>query len=99
MPIGLTEASQYEEFSVIKVNSKGFEQDRIIGIDQNKIYNYDKSYHQEKRQTSFLDKIFGLNEETGTKKPYRLISDILGLKKSEKGLLVVFKEKTIVYVV
>jgi hypothetical protein len=58
---------------VVKVNSMGFEQERILGIDQTKLYNYDKSFREEKRQTSFLSKIFGRNEETGTKKPYRLI--------------------------
>ena len=61
MPIGLSEASQYEEFSVIKINSMGFEQERILGVDQTKIYNYDKSFRQEKRQTSFFGKFFGVN--------------------------------------
>lgn len=97
MPIGLSEASQYEEFSVIKINSMGFEQERILGVDQTKIYNYDKSFRQEKRQTSFFGKFFGVNEATGTKKPFRLISDILDLKKTEKGLTIVYKEKSIPY--
>jgi len=61
MPIGLSEASQYEEFPVIKINSMGFEQERILGIDQTKVYNYDKSYRQEKRQSSIFDKLLGLN--------------------------------------
>lgn len=39
----------------------GFEQERILGIDQTKIYNYDKSYRQEKRQSSIFDKLLGLN--------------------------------------
>ena len=53
-----------------------------MGIDQTKLYNYDKSFREEKKQTSFLSKIFGVNSETGTKKPYRLIKDILELKKT-----------------
>jgi len=70
-----------------------------MGIDQTKLYNYDKSFREEKRQTSFLSKIFGVSEETGTKKPYRLIKDILDLKKTEKGFDVIYKEKAISYVV
>jgi hypothetical protein len=99
MPIGLTEASYYEEFPVIKINTMGFEQERILGIDQTKMYNYDKSYRQEKRQSSLFGKIFGLNEQTGTKKPFRLIADIISIKKTEKGVIIVFKEKTIEYLV
>ena len=99
MPIGLSEASSYEEFTVIKVNSMGFEQERILGIDQTKIYNYDKSYRREKREPSFFDKLWGLNEETGTKKPFRLVSDVVSIEKLEKGLLVVYREKSIVYLV
>lgn len=41
IPISETQASMYEEFEVIKINSRGVEQPRIIGIDQTKIYNYD----------------------------------------------------------
>jgi hypothetical protein len=61
LPMGLNEASKYEEFAVIKVNSMGFEQERILGIDQTKIYNYDKNVREEKKGTSFLSKIFGAN--------------------------------------
>lgn len=39
----------------------GFEQERILGIDQTKIYNYDKNVREEKKGTSFLSKIFGAN--------------------------------------
>lgn len=75
----------------------GFQQERILGIDQTKLYNYDKTFREEKRQTSFFSKFFGINEETGTKKPFRLIKDILELRKQEKGLEIVFKEKAISY--
>ena len=32
----------YEEFSVIKINDRGNRQNRILGIDQNKLYNFEK---------------------------------------------------------
>lgn len=99
MPIGLSEASQYEEFTVIKVNNMGIEQERIIGIDQNKVYNYDKQVREEKKQTSFLSKIFGVNQTTGTKRPYRFISDILELKKIDRGFIITFNDKSIKYYV
>lgn len=38
----------------------GFEQERILGVDQTKIYNYDKEF-KEKKQTSFFGKIFGIS--------------------------------------
>ena len=99
MPIGINEASQYEEFEVIKINPMGFDQERILGIDQTKIYNYDKSYRYQKRETGFFSKLIGINEETGTKKPFRLVADVVSLKKSETGLVVTFKEKPITYIV
>jgi hypothetical protein len=41
-PLSLTQASMYEEFSVIKINDRGNRQNRILGIDQNKLYNFEK---------------------------------------------------------
>ena len=70
-----------------------------MGIDQTKIYNYDKNHREEKRETGFFSKLFGINEETGTKKPFRLIDDILEMKKTEEGLIVQFRDKEITYLV
>ena len=57
----------------------GFDQERILGIDQTKIYNYDKLYRKEKKETGFFSKLMGINEETGTKKPFSLIADVVSL--------------------
>lgn len=48
-PIGITEASKYEEFEVIKLSPFGMDQERVLGIDQFKIYNYEKSVRKEHR--------------------------------------------------
>jgi hypothetical protein len=77
----------------------GVEQQRIIGIDQHKVYNYDRAVREEKRQTSFFSKIFGVNRDTGTKRPYRFISDIQHLTPIEKGFQLVFPDKSIKYYV
>ena len=82
LPIGLQEASEYQEFSVVKVNSMGFQQERVLGIDQNKIYNYDPEVRAHRKRASFLSQIFGADQTTGTKKPFRLISDIKEVKES-----------------
>jgi hypothetical protein len=39
-PIGINEASRYEEFAVTKISSLGIAIERILGIDQSKLYNY-----------------------------------------------------------
>ena len=80
IPIGIVQASMYEEFEVIKINSRGMKQERILGIDQMKIYNYDLDFRKEKKEVGFLSKIFGNNEETGTKRPYRLISEVRSIE-------------------
>lgn len=84
---------------MVKVNNLGVEQERIIGIDQHKLYNYDRAVREEKKQTSFLSKIFGVNRDTGTKRPYRFIADIQQLSASEKGFQLVFPDKVIKYYV
>ena len=38
-PLNEMQASKYEEFILIKINDKGKRQDRMLGIDQSKIYN------------------------------------------------------------
>lgn len=81
------------------MNNLGTEQERIIGIDQHKLYNYDRTVREEKKQTSFLSKIFGVNRDTGTKRPYRFISDIQQLTPIEKGFQLVFPDKAIKYYV
>jgi hypothetical protein len=43
----LTSASNYEVFEVVKVNTWGIRQSRVLGIDQTKIYNYDKETHKD----------------------------------------------------
>ena len=39
-PIGINEASKYEEYEVIKINKLGIAQERVLGIDQMRLYNY-----------------------------------------------------------
>lgn len=58
----------------------GFQQERILGIDQTKIYNYDRELREERKKAGFFSKLFGNNETTGTKKPFRLIEDLLDVK-------------------
>ena len=99
MPIGLAEASRYEEFEVRKVNSRGVQQERILGVDQTKIYNYDKQHREEKKEQGFFSRLLGLDEETNTKKPFRPISDILSLAKLENGVVLKYKEKELTYLI
>ena len=51
----------YEEFDVIKIN-KGTKQERILGIDGVKIYNYDKDLRKNKRSFTILDLLKGNSE-------------------------------------
>lgn len=89
----------YEEFEVTKINSRGMKQARILGIDQMKIYNYDSDLRKEKKEVGFLSKIFGNNEETGTKRPYRLMSEVKSIEEMEGGVRIEFVDKKIDYLV
>ena len=51
------------------------------------------------KQTSFLSKIFGINKETGTKRPYRFITDVQQLTHIERGFQLAFPDKAIKYYV
>lgn len=69
-PIGISEASRYEEFDVTKINRRGVYQPRVLGIDQTKIYNYEETMRKEKRESSSFLNIFSqANPFTGTKQP------------------------------
>jgi len=46
----ITQASNYEEFLVVKVNAWGNRQNRVIGIDQSKLYNYDQEVHSNSKE-------------------------------------------------
>lgn len=46
-----------------------------------------------------MSKIFGVNRDTGTKRPYRFIADIQQLTSIERGFQLVFPDKTIKYYV
>ena len=48
-----------------------------------KIYNYEKSVRKEHREVSFFDMIRGVNEQTGTKKPFRLVEDLKSVIEKE----------------
>lgn len=97
-PIGITEASRYEEFEVIKINRRGAEQPRIIGFDQTKYYNYDPSVRKKNEEVSLFKTLLGNNILTGTKKPERLISDILSVSPvSDTSFEIVLPEKAILF--
>ena len=87
--MGMAQASMYEEFPVVKINKRGVRQDRILGIDQIKIYNYAAEIRKEEKEVGFFTKMF-VNAEFGTKTPERLIADIVSIKEiAEQDLLVI----------
>lgn len=79
--MGMAQASMYEEFPVVKINKRGVRQNRILGIDQIKIYNYDVEIRKEDKEVGFFSKMFSnVNVEFGTKTPERLIVDIVNVR-------------------
>ena len=84
---------------MVKVNTLGFQQERVLGIDQNKIYNYDPEVRASRKRASFFSQIFGADQTTGTKRPYRLVSDIHEVRQCSRGFVLVFAEKSIEYIV
>lgn len=49
----------YQEFPVTKINRRGARQERILGIDQIKIYNYDLELRKDDKELGFFSKMFG----------------------------------------
>ena len=82
-----------------KISSMGIAIERILGIDQTKIYNYDKELRQQKKEAGMMDKFLGLNTLTGTKKPFRMIKEISEIRKFPGGFEVVYPEKTSMFIV
>lgn len=74
-------------------------QERILGIDQTKIYNYDAEIRKEKKEVGFLSRIFGNHEETGTKRPYRLMSEVRNIEETREGVRIDYWEKKVDYLV
>ena len=70
-----------------------------MGIDQNKVYNYDPEVRATRKRASFFSQIFGADQTTGTKRPFRLVSDIQEVRQCSRGFVLVFAEKSIEYIV
>lgn len=84
----------------MKINRRGAKQNRILGIDQTKIYNYDPAVRTKNQEAGLFSKLMGNSTLTGTKTPHRLVSDIQDLRDFEPLLFeIVFKDKNIQYVV
>ncbi|KAL1499823.1 hypothetical protein AB1Y20_012508 [Prymnesium parvum] len=74
-------AARYKEFMVVKVNKRGVRQDRVLGIDRERVYN--KTRMDDDGETSFrngLLKVAGLRQSAGgTKHPEFNMRDLLGV--------------------
>ena len=46
-----------------------------------------------------MDKFFGLNVQTGTKRPFRFIKEIVEAKKYQCGIEVVYHDKTTTFII
>jgi len=76
-----TTASRYKEYNVVKVNKRGVKQERVLGIDQQRLYNIarpdleaDSGLADGLREWGL--KTIGLRYSGGTKHPSHLIRDI-----------------------
>ena len=71
---------------MVKINRRGSRQPRILGIDQIKIYNYTPELRKEDKELGFWSKMFGGDENFGTKVPERMIKEIVDVREEgERG--------------
>ena len=93
-------ASRYAEYNVIKVNHRGTRQARVLGIDRERFYNMATGMDAPKDGTKGIGAAIlrgvGLQSSDGTKRPYRNIRDLIGVRmvgpEEPCGLHVVFSE-------
>ncbi|CAD8051212.1 unnamed protein product [Paramecium sonneborni] len=86
-PLNHIQAFKYEKFTVVKINERGKRQDRILGIDQFRIYNMNK-----KENLGLFERILN-NKNTGTKFPERLIEDIVDIRIANQFLYITFRQE------
>ncbi|CAD8134417.1 unnamed protein product [Paramecium octaurelia] len=86
-PLNHIQAFKYEKFTVVKINERGKRQDRILGIDQFRIYNMNK-----KENLGLFERILN-NKNSGTKFPQRLIEDIVDIRIAHQFLYITFKQE------
>ncbi|CAD8054022.1 unnamed protein product [Paramecium primaurelia] len=86
-PLNHIQAFKYEKFTVVKINERGKRQDRILGIDQFRIYNMNK-----KENLGLFERIL-TNKNTGTKFPERLIEDIVDIRIANQFLYITFRQE------
>ncbi|CAD8159155.1 unnamed protein product [Paramecium octaurelia] len=86
-PLNHIQAFKYEKFTVVKINERGKRQDRILGIDQFRIYNMNK-----KENLGLFERML-TNKITGTKFPERLIEDIVDIRIANQFLYITFRQE------
>ncbi|CAK71252.1 unnamed protein product (macronuclear) [Paramecium tetraurelia] len=86
-PLNHIQAFKYEKFTVVKINERGKRQDRILGIDQFRIYNMNK-----KENLGLFERILN-NKNSGTKFPQRLIEDIVDIRIAHQFLYITFRQE------